>query len=93
MPKRTVWSLAEAREALERLVGVAAGWSRLDQYLVAYMVEPSLKATVLASSFAATLELVREGRLEVHQHAAFAPLYVRKRAGSGEGSGTQPGNG
>lgn len=80
MPKRTVWSLAEAREALERLVGVSMDWSPLDQYLAAYLTEPSLRATVLASSFAATLELVREGRLEVNQHAAFAPLYVRKRA-------------
>ena len=101
VPKRTVWSLAEAREALERLIGGAADWSRLDQYLLAYMVEPSLKATVLASSFAATLELVREGRLEMHQHAAFAPLYVRKRpdarkppgGGDDGGGGVQPGNG
>jgi segregation and condensation protein A len=84
MPKRTVWSLAEAREALERLIGVSMEWSPLDQYLVAYLVEPSLRATVLASSFAATLELVREGYLEVNQHAAFAPLYVRKRQGAGE---------
>jgi len=90
---RTVWSLAEAREALERLIGGAADWSRLDQYLLAYMVEPSLKATVLASSFAATLELVREGRLEMHQHAAFAPLYVRKRPVGDGGGGVQPGNG
>ena len=101
VPKRTVWSLAEAREALERLIGGAADWSRLDQYLLAYMVEPSLKATVLASSFAATLELVREGRLEMHQHAAFAPLYVRKPpdvrkppgGGDDGGGGVQPGNG
>jgi len=58
------------------------------------MVEPSLKTTVLASSFAATLELVREGRLEVHQHAAFAPLYVRKRQDGGEDArGVRPGNG
>ena len=35
--------------------------------------------TVMASSFASTLELVREGVMEVHQQAAFAPLYVRKR--------------
>ena len=33
----------------------------------------------LASSFAAALELVREGRIEVHQQGAFAPLYLRKR--------------
>ncbi len=38
-----------------------------------------MRATVLASSFAATLELVREGVIEVHQQAAFAPIYVRKR--------------
>ena len=36
----------------------------------------------MASSFAATLELVREGQLEVHQHAAFAPLFVRARRGA-----------
>ena len=39
-----------------------------------------MRATVLASSFASTLEMVREGALEMHQHAAFAPLYVRKRS-------------
>ena len=60
--KRTVWSLAEAREALERLVGttrrLGAGSTSI---LIAYVVEPSMRATVLASSLAATLELVREG--------------------------------
>jgi segregation and condensation protein A len=44
------------------------------------VVEPSQRATALASSFAATLELVREGLIELQQHAAFAPLYLRKRA-------------
>ena len=94
MPKRSVWSLAEAREAVERLVGVSFDWSPLDAYLIEYLVEPSQRPTVLASSFAATLELVREGRLEVNQHAAFAPLYVRARAQPRE-NGAEPevGNG
>jgi len=93
VPKRTVWSLAEARAALERLAGGAGEWSRLDQYLLDYIVEPSLKPTVLASSFAAALELVREGRLELNQHAAFAPLYVRVRQGaSEEDAAAKPGN-
>ena len=78
--QRSVWSLAEARVALDRLLGATTDWARLDEYLIAYVVEPSQRATALASSFAASLELVREGLLEVHQHAAFAPLYVRKRA-------------
>ena len=76
--KRTVWSLAEAREVLERLVGQSTDWTRLDQFLVAYVVEPSLAPTVLASSFATTLEMVREGLADIHQLKAFAPLYVRK---------------
>jgi segregation and condensation protein A len=79
LAKRTVWSLAEAREALERLIGQSADWARLDEFLMAYVVEPSLAATVLASSFASTLEMVREGSLEMHQQGAFQPLYVRRR--------------
>ncbi len=86
LPKRMVWSLAEAREAIERLIGRATDWCVLDDYLLAYLVEPSQAATVRASSFAATLELVREGRMEVHQHAAFAPLYVRKRLDQAAGA-------
>jgi segregation and condensation protein A len=80
---RTVWSLAEARDALERLVGMSQDWSRLDQYLINYVVEPSMRATVMASSFAAVLEMVREGAVEVHQHQAFAPIFLRKRADDG----------
>jgi segregation and condensation protein A len=87
LPKRTVWSLADAREAIERLIGRSFDWSPLDQYLLEYLVEPSHRPTVLASSFAATLELVREGRLEMHQHTAFAPLYVRARANAGQNGG------
>jgi segregation and condensation protein A len=82
--KRTVWSLAEAREVLERLIGRSTDWSRLDEFLLAYVVEPSHAATVFASSFATALELVREGLAELHQHAAFAPIYVRKRSAVGE---------
>jgi segregation and condensation protein A len=79
---RTVWSLAEARAAIERFIGGASDWSRLDQFLIDYLVQPSLAATVTASSFAVTLEMVREGVIDVQQHKAFAPLYVRKRAAS-----------
>jgi segregation and condensation protein A len=91
--KRTVWSLAEAREALDRLMGTTNDWSRLDEYLIAYVVEPSMRPTVIASSFAATLEMVREGLMEVHQNTPFAPIYVRKRSEQGEdttGSGGSP---
>jgi segregation and condensation protein A len=81
LAKRSVWSLAEARASLERLVGMTESedWGCLDDYLMSYVIEPSQKATVFASSFAAALELVREGQLELNQKEAFAPLYFRKR--------------
>jgi segregation and condensation protein A len=79
LAKRAVWSLAEAREALERLIGQASDWTCIDQYLIKYVVEPSLAPTVFASTFASALEMVREGTAEIHQHQAFAPIYMRKR--------------
>jgi segregation and condensation protein A len=84
--QRKVWSLAEARQALERLIGESAttDWGRFDEYLISYVVEPSMVATVTASSFASALEMVREGVLELQQHAAFAPLYLRKRSDTGQ---------
>ncbi len=86
--KRNVWTLAEARSCLQRMVGSADDWSRLDDFLIAFVVEPAMRATVFASSLAAALELVREGQMEVHQAAAFAPIYLRKRAAAdGEPAG------
>jgi len=81
LARRTVWSLAEARASLERLIGMAEDWSRLDEYLLAYVPDPQQRATVMASSFAAALELVREGALDLSQSEAFAPLYFRKHVG------------
>ena len=79
LTKRTVWSLAEARASLERLVGLADDWNCLDEYLLNFISDPAQKATVFASSFAAALELVREGEMELNQKEAFAPLFFRKR--------------
>jgi segregation and condensation protein A len=76
MHRRHVWSLVEAREALERLVGHLQDWTELDRYLLRYIVEPSMRPTVMASAFSATLELVREGRVSLRQDCPFAPLWV-----------------
>jgi segregation and condensation protein A len=90
LARRTVWSLAEARASLERLVGLAEEWSSLDEYLLKYVADPAQKATVFASSFAAALELVREGGMELNQKEAFAPLYFRKRVAQASGAMPAP---
>jgi segregation and condensation protein A len=78
--RRFVWSLPEARAALEKILGESLDWAPLDDYLIRFVVEPQWRATVRASSFSATLEMVREGVMEIRQDRAFAPLLVRVRA-------------
>jgi segregation and condensation protein A len=80
--RMAVWTLKEARTALERMLGTMDDWGRFDAYLVQYMVEPGKRASVIASGFTASLELAREGVLEVRQEKAFEPIYMRRaRAG------------
>ena len=77
--RRSVWSLKEARTILMRLVGEMKDWTALDQYLLDFIASPSERATVLASSFAASLEMVREGHMEIQQTGAFKPIFLRDR--------------
>jgi segregation and condensation protein A len=79
MRPRTVWSLKEARDELERLLGMNLDWAPLDQLLSEFLVEPELRRTALASGFTATLEMTREGKLEIRQSKSFAPLLIRCR--------------
>jgi segregation and condensation protein A len=79
MPPRSVWSLTEARGELERLLGMTLDWAPLDRLLAEFLVDPELRRTALASSFTASLEMTREGTLEIHQTKSFAPLLVRRR--------------
>lgn len=82
--KRAVWSLKEARSALVRLMGISDDWISLDRFLINYALTPQERASALASSFAASLELVREGKLEVRQNAPFEPIYMLAQAGMNE---------
>ncbi len=76
---RHVWSIPEARAALERLAGVALEWTIMDDFLLEYCVTPEQRKTIRASAFSASLELVREGVLDLRQDRAFAPIWVRRK--------------
>ncbi len=78
--QRTVWALQEAREILDRLIGQSFEWVALDSYLAQYLARPEERTTALASSFTASLELVRLGTVEMRQSEPFAPLLMRRRA-------------
>lgn len=76
--RRNVWSLTDARELLTRLIGEIVDWTALEQHLYRYMASPEDRVTAIASAFAASLELVREGKLEIRQDGAFQPIYLRR---------------
>ena len=79
--KREVWSLQEARDVLVRLVGTVSDWMPVDELLRSYLKLGDVRSTALASSFAASLELVREGHLEIRQTEAFGTIYIRSPRG------------
>lgn len=77
---RKVWSLKQARELLTHYVGRLEEWTALDSFLLEYIDNPQQKATALASAFAATLELVREGTLAINQKRAFGPVLIKHQS-------------
>jgi segregation and condensation protein A len=76
--KLRVFTVKEARGLLERLVGAMNDWATMDRWLAKYLTDPEMRRSVMASSFTASLELVREGVLEIRQEAAFKPIYMRR---------------
>jgi segregation and condensation protein A len=76
--QRRVWALKEARDLLERLMGEITDWTDLDRFLIRYVVAEDERISAMASSFAASLEMVKEGRIDLRQDAAFSPLLLRR---------------
>jgi segregation and condensation protein A len=76
---RKVWSLQDAREVLTRMIGRIAEWTPIDVFLSPYLVTADMRTTIKASSFSASLELVKEGKIDLRQTEPFAPLYMRDR--------------
>jgi segregation and condensation protein A len=78
---RRAYPLETARKRLEQALTKLAEWRSIDA--VAPAAEPGPDApppeSYLASTFGAALELAREGRMELRQAEAFAPLFVRAR--------------
>lgn len=75
--RREAWSLSDAREIMMRFTDGFDDWLALDTFLLRYLPDVKERNTLIASSFAASLELVREGQLAMRQEKAYAPLYLR----------------
>ncbi|MDD3030385.1 MAG: ScpA family protein [Alphaproteobacteria bacterium] len=75
------YSLEESVSRLRNLLGTMPDWNVLQNYLPSFVSEEQTAdvRSALASTFAATLELVKIGELELRQDGLFAPIYLRKK--------------
>jgi len=73
---RDVMTLDEAITRVSDLIGSRIDWSVIESFLPE-AATGGYRRSALASSFVAALELARQGKLDLRQKSAFAPLYLR----------------
>ncbi len=76
-----VFTMEQALERMKGLIGTAMEWGDLSQFLPeGWREDPKMRRSATAATFAAALELVKEGRMEIRQYDTFAPIHLRQRA-------------
>ena len=73
------FALEDALERLARMLGISAGWERLESFLPPGASGGFRLRTGVASTLAAGLEMARQGRAQLRQDAPFGPIYVKAR--------------
>ena len=80
MDRDAVYTMEQALDRMRGLIGFAGGWSDLTSYLPdGWGADPVRRRSATASTFAASLELVKEGHLDIRQAEAFAPIELRRK--------------
>ena len=78
--RRDVYTMEEALENLRGLIGYGGGWADLVSFLPdGWRMQPARRRAATAATFAAALELVKQGVVELRQSSTFAPIALRPR--------------
>jgi len=73
-----VFTMEQALERMRGMLGTVVGWAELAAWLPEEWKDaPQRRRSATAGSFAAALELVKAGRLELRQEAPFRPIYLK----------------
>ena len=81
MDRDAVFTMEQALERMRGLIGFAGDWTELGSYLPeGWEADPAKRRSATASTFAATLELAKEGKIDIRQGEIFAPIQIRKKA-------------
>ncbi|MEE4188628.1 MAG: ScpA family protein [Roseobacter sp.] len=80
MDRDAVFTMEQALERMRGLIGYAGEWTSISSYLPeGWEIDPARRRSATAATFAASLELVKEGHLEIRQSETFAPIELRKK--------------
>jgi len=74
-----VYAMEEALVRLQRMVGTAFEWTKLESFLPPEFSTGKNARSGVAGTLAAAMELVREGVLEVQQLAPFGPVFIKNK--------------
>lgn len=78
--RKDIFTMEQALDRVRGLIGFAGDWTQLAAFLPdGWQADPKRRRSATAATFAATLELARQGRLEISQSASFAPITIRRR--------------
>ena len=85
MDRDAVFTMEQALERMRGLIGFAGSWTDISSYLPdGWDADPVRWRSATAATFAASLELAKEGKVFIRQSETFAPIEVRKRDGRDE---------
>lgn len=76
-----LYSVEEAVERLRALLGDAPGWRTLHSFLPADLRDSLMLRSAVATTFSASLEMVKAGQAQLRQDTAFGPIYLRRSVG------------
>ena len=77
--RRPIYSLEDALERLNGMIDGSFNWAQLADFLPGDMKDKRLRKSALASMFAASLELARQGSADLRQMETFGPIFLRQK--------------
>ncbi|MDC0737345.1 ScpA family protein [Cognatishimia sp. SS12] len=80
MDRESVFTMEEALDRMRGLIGFAGSWTDILSYLPeGWGADPKRRRSATAATFAASLELAKEGKVEIRQSGTFEPIQLRAR--------------
>ena len=81
MDRDSIFTMEQALHRMRSLIGFTGHWTDIASYLPdGWTNDPKKRRSSTASIFAASLELAKDGKIEIWQEDVFSPIKIRKRA-------------